>query len=170
MKTKYFILAFLISIVNISKTKEINKDNVIIGINCGGEEFEGHDGVIYQEDNYFNKGTPSDYGIQYEISHTKDEELYQTERWADGDLTYSIPFDALPGKYIVILKFSEVYFSSVDEKVFDIALGSKIIINDLDIYERVGKAKAHDEYIEFSINDDKKLVYIVSKLQIILIY
>ena len=163
MKNLKLILIIIYSVFNIINfSNQLKPENVVIGINCGGDDYEGHDGIKYQADDFFNKGTPSDYGIQYEISQTKDEELYQTERWAEGDLIYSIPFDVEPGKYIAILKFSEVYFGTLNEKVFDIALGSKIVITDLDIFERVGKARAHDEFIEFEINNEGKLIFNVS--------
>ena len=53
------------------------------------------------------------------------------------------------------MKFSEVYFTSPNEKVFDVALGKKIILKNLDIFSVVGKAAAYDEYIEIELKDDK---------------
>lgn len=58
----------------------------------------------------------------------------------------------------MVLKFSEVYFNAVDEKVFDVALGKEIILKDLDIFARVGKAMAHDEYIVFEIQNGKVII------------
>jgi hypothetical protein len=84
-------------------------------------------------------------------------ELYQTERWHSDTFTYSLPISGV-GKYVLILKFSEVYFNNANEKVFDVALGRKTVVRGLDIYGTVGKAAAHDEYVEFEIKDDK--VYI----------
>lgn len=38
-------------------------------------------------------------------------------------------------------------------QVFDIVLnGDHTIVTDLDIYDRVGRGVAHDEYISFSVN------------------
>jgi len=59
------------------------------------------------------------------------------------------------GKYVLILKFSEVYFNSAGEKIFDINLGDKNVVKDLDIFSKVGKATAYDEYIEFELKDGK---------------
>jgi hypothetical protein len=42
--------------------------------------------------------------------------------------------------------------------VFDIVLnGDLTVASDLDIYERVGRAVAHDEYVEFEVKDGKIL-------------
>lgn len=62
------------------------------------------------------------------------------------------------GKFVVILKFSEVYFNDAGDKVFDVALGKKVVIKDLDIFAKVGKAAAHDEYIQAELRDDKVYV------------
>lgn len=37
-------------------------------------------------------------------------------------------------------------------------MGKKIVIKDLDIFGKTGKAIAHDEYIEFELLNDKILV------------
>jgi hypothetical protein len=81
-------------------------------------------------------------------------DIYQTERWHTDSFTYSIPLKR-SGKFVLILKFSEVYFNLPGQKVFDVALGKKILIKNLDIFERAGKATAHDEYIEFELKNDK---------------
>jgi hypothetical protein len=84
-------------------------------------------------------------------------EVYQTERWYSETFTYSLPLKE-SGKYVIILKFSEVYFNNANEKVFDIALGKKVVLKDIDIFALVGKAIAHDEYIEIELKDDKVYV------------
>ncbi len=43
-------------------------------------------------------------------------------------------------------------------KVFDVVLnGDLTIASDLDVFERVGRGVAHDEYIEFEVKDGKIL-------------
>jgi len=58
----------------------------------------------------------------------------------------------------LVLKFSEVYFNEVGEKVFDVALGKKVVVKGLDIFSKVGKATAHDEFVEFELKDD--MIYV----------
>lgn len=109
------------------------------------------------QDKYFDAGVSSDYGLNYDISDTKDMELYQTERWHSETFTYSLPISE-PGKYVIILKFSEVYFNNPHEKVFDVALGKKIVVSNLDVFSMAGKASAHDEYVQMELRDDKVYV------------
>ena len=56
-------------------------------------------------------------------------------------------------KYVLILKFSEVYFNG--EKILDINLGEENIIKLLDIFSKLGKSTAYDEYVEFEFKDGK---------------
>lgn len=93
---------------------------------------------------------------------TDNPELYQTERWGSEDFYYDLPINAA-GKYVLILKFSEVYFNSPTEKIFDVTIGKEPVLRNFDIYSKVGKATAYDEYIEFEFKNNKiylKVTYI----------
>ena len=57
------------------------------------------------------------------------------------------------GKYVLVLKFSEVYFNNNGEKIFDINLGEGNVVKDLDIFSKVGKVCAYDEFIEFELKN-----------------
>ena len=155
------ILILTIIYKNISCKMETSK--VIAAINCGGEDYTDSNGITYEKDNYYNGGTSSDHGLSFTIRNTDDESLYQTERWSSETLTYSIPLKSnINGKYVLILKFSEVYFNLKGEKVFNVALGKEVVLKNLDIYARVGKAEALDEYIEFEIRN--KQVYYKNRI------
>ena len=143
-------------------SSKMDPSKVIAAINCGGDEYIDNNGVKYEADKYFNGGTPSEHGLNFNIKNTDDEILYQTERWSSETLTYSLPLKSnINGKYVLILKFSEVYFNSKGEKIFNVALGKENIIRNLDIYAKVGKAEAYDEYVEFEIRN--KQVYFKNK-------
>ncbi len=58
----------------------------------------------------------------------------------------------------MVLKFSEVYFNSAGEKIFAVSFGNEPILKNLDIYSKVGKASAYDEYIPFEIKNGKVYV------------
>ena len=155
-----FIFIFFLIISQTSSKMDPSK--VIAAINCGGDEYIDSNGITYENDKYFLGGTSSDHGINYRIKNTEDEILYQTERWSSETLTYSIPLKSnINGKYVLNLKFSEVYFTNQGDKIFNVALGRETVIKNLDIYSKVGKAYALDEYIEFEIRN--KQVYYKNK-------
>ena len=63
-------------------------------------------------------GTASDYGKQLMIGRVPQEDqiLYQTERYDTATFGYDIPvYD--DGWYLLVLKFSEVYFNAPNMKV-----------------------------------------------------
>ena len=125
---KIFILTIFYS--NISCKVELSK--VVAAVNCGGDEYTDSNGVKYEADQWFNGGTQSEHGLSYTIKNTDDELLYQTERWSSKTLTYSLPLKSnINGKYVLILKFSEVYFNMKGEKVFNVALGKENVIKNL---------------------------------------
>ena len=156
--TPLLLLSFLIKYISC----KLDPKKVIVAINCGGSEYTDSNGIKYIEDKYFNGGTSSDHGLSFNIRNTDDELLYQTERWSSETLTYSLPLKSnINGQYVLILKFSEVYFNNKGEKVFNVAFGKDTIIKNLDIYKKVGKAEAYDEYIEFEIRN--KNVYYKNK-------
>ena len=63
-------------------------------------------------------GTSSDYGKQLLIGRVpqKDQILYQTERYHTSTFGYDIPITE-DGRYLLVLKFSEVYFNAPNMKV-----------------------------------------------------
>ena len=53
----------------------------------------------------------------------------------------------------------QVYFNAPNMKVFDVVLNGDLTVNsDLDIFEKVGRGAAHDEYVEFSV-ENNKIIY-----------
>ena len=77
--------------------------------------------------------------------------VYQTERYGLGeDFSYRVPMEGVKdGKYTLILKFSECYFWEPQMKIFDVAIGDKTVLQNLDIFSMAGhKTIPHDEFIE----------------------
>ena len=152
---KNTLLSISLLIINIMHiTAKLNPSNVEIAINCGGPEFRTKNGVTYQKDKYNVGGEASDFGMNSEIKNTKDKEIYQTERWSTEDLIYNIPIKK-EGKFVLVLKFSEVYFNNKGEKVFDFKLGDLTVLEGIDIYKKVGKNNAYDEFLPFEIKNSK---------------
>lgn len=136
---------------------------IVYAVNCGGEAHTDTYGVHYEKDPLHNKvGIASDYGKRLQIARvsTNDQILYQTERYHTNTFGYDIPLN-IDGEYVLVLKFCEVYFNAPDQKVFDVVLnGDHTIVSDLDIFDRVGRGAAHDEYVAFKIVKGKKIILI----------
>lgn len=60
------------------------------------------------------------------------------------------------GKYLLVLKFCEVFFEAAHKKVFDVVLNDvHPVVSDFDIFAQVGHATAHDVYVPFTISRGK---------------
>jgi hypothetical protein len=91
---------------------------VIWAVNCGGEAHTDIHGIRYQEDN-LQVGISSDYGKSLMIQRVvpQDQILYQTERYNMNTFGYTLPLTK-DGNYVLVLKFSEVWFTSPGQKVY----------------------------------------------------
>ncbi|XP_034951825.1 malectin-A [Chelonus insularis] len=151
-----FLLYLLID--NLSKIFALE---VIYAINAGGDTHVDSYGIRYMKDPLMDKvGTASSYGKQLIIGRVNpmDQILYQTERYHHSTFGYDIPISE-DGEYVMILKFCEVYFNSPNMKVFDVVLnGDHTVVTDLDIFEKVTRGVAHDEYVPFKVQKGK-LIY-----------
>lgn len=153
--------AFLIFYTFITLVGEVTSIGPIIyAINAGGEGHTDSHGIKYERDPLMSKvGTASDFGKQLLIGRVpaNDQILYQTERYHHSTFGYDIPVKE-DGDYVLVLKFSEVYFNAPNMKVFDVVLnGDHTIVADLDIFDHVGRGVAHDEFIPFSVSKGRLL-------------
>lgn len=74
----------------------------------------------------------------------KDAPVYLTCRYNMQGFRFKIP----NGDYRVTLKFCEPTFSNANQRVCDVRLQGKTVIEGLDIFAKVGKFKPYDETIE----------------------
>nr|CAG4644049.1 EOG090X081J [Lepidurus arcticus] len=133
---------------------------IIYAVNAGGDSHTDIFGIHYEADN-LNVGTASDYGthlLNIGRIPQADGILYQTERYHTSTFGYDIPITQ-DGDYVLVLKFCEVYFTAPNMKVFDVVLnGVHTIVSYLDIFEKVGRGIAYDEYIPFRVQKGKVMV------------
>lgn len=158
-KEKDIVLALLSTIVLIlTKINNASGYKVIYALNCGGEEYVDSSGIRYEKDS-LKVGTASNFGTNLPAIGRvaqDDELIYQTERYHTSTFGYELPLGSGDGEYVLILKFCEVYFNAINQKVFDVVLnGEHQILSDLDIFKNVGKGVAHDEHIYFSVSRNR---------------
>ncbi len=110
-------------------------------IHAGGGDFTDHGGRIWYEDKAFVGGMTAATGLA--IAVKRDPELYQSERWGP-DFRYVFPVP--PGKYRVSLKFTEVYLKAPGQRVFDVAINGRKVLDHFDILQAAkGFARGVDE-------------------------
>ncbi|ELT91685.1 hypothetical protein CAPTEDRAFT_148335 [Capitella teleta] len=124
---------------------------VIWAVNSGGDAHVDVHGIRYQKD-FLSDGVASDYGKSLFIQRVapQDQILYQTERYHTVNFGYEVPVNK-DGDYVIVLKFSEVWFTQAFQKVFDIRINGHVVSEGLDIFARVGRGVAHDEVVPFNL-------------------
>ncbi|CAL4074721.1 unnamed protein product [Meganyctiphanes norvegica] len=152
MANKAFIFSLYVIIGYLHQTNGLGE--VIYAVNAGGDAHIDVYGIRYEKDPLTGKvGTASDFGKQLVIGRVPpgDQILYQTERYHHSTFGYEIPIKG-DGDYVLVLKFSEVYFNSPLNKVFDVRLNGELpVITNLDIFGQVGKGVAFDQYVPFAV-------------------
>jgi len=69
------------------------------------------------------------------MANTLDPALYQTERWVISSYQFSVP----PGKYTVILKFAEIYWTSAGRRLFNTSINGTQVLTNFDIVAAQGQ-------------------------------
>ncbi len=114
-------------------------------INCGGSE-RAVNGKVFQADSLFvGGGTSSNF---QPIANTTQDSVYQSQH--TGAFSYHLPI--AKGYYNVRLKFAELFKSSAGERVFDVEIENEMI-QDIDIFSRVGQRKSMDVVTRVEVVD-----------------
>ncbi|MGC8829471.1 MAG: malectin domain-containing carbohydrate-binding protein [Verrucomicrobiia bacterium] len=79
-----------------------------------------------------------------DISGTDDPVVYRTVRYDMSEYNFKLP----NGKYTVTLKFCELHYNEKGKRIFGVSLQDKLVIEKLDIFEKVGKNRALDYRFE----------------------
>lgn len=154
-----FLLVALFALIGQFTTCEALGE-VIWAVNCGGGAHVDINGIHYQKDT-LAVGFASDHGKNLGIRRIamQDQILYQTERYHTGSFSYTLPIK-VDGDYVIVMKFSEVWFNEPNQKVFNVMLNDKhIVVNNLDLFAVAGLGVAHDEIVPFSIKKGNLLVH-----------
>ena len=111
------ILLFELLGLLLLSAQALGAGEVLFAVNCGGEAHVDSFGVKYQKDS-LAVGIPSDYGKSLLIQRVdpRDQILYQTERYHTSTFGYDLPVKD-DGNYVLVLKFSEVWFTASNQKV-----------------------------------------------------
>jgi hypothetical protein len=103
-----------------------------VNLNCGGTAFTTSDGTQWSADTYFVGGDLLYTGYGIANVQQQDFYLYRSGRAGlYGDFSYLIP---LPnGTYTVNLIFTEIQYTGVGDRVFNVAINGSTVLANFDI-------------------------------------
>ena len=105
-----------------------------IFVHSGGGAYIDTVGNNWTADTGFTGGQVS--STTRAMANTLDPALYQTERWGNSSYQFSVP----PGKYTVILKFAEIYWTSAGRRLFNTSINGTQVLTNFDIVAAAGAA------------------------------
>jgi beta-galactosidase len=128
-------------------------------VNVGSNaQFRDDSGVIWVEDRAYSEGsfgyiegTPTFFPRKKIIRGTAQEALYYTYR----DSLSGYKFDVPEGNYEVELHFIEPEVYKPGERVFDISVNDRTIINDFDLYGEAGFGWAINKSFNVSVDGEE---------------
>jgi hypothetical protein len=103
-----------------------------IQVNAGGPAYTDSQAQVWSADKNFSAGTAA--STTHNVANTSDPSLYQTERY--GNFTYQ--FTVPNGGYNVTLKFSENYWNSAGNRIFNVAINGTPVLTNFDIFAAAG--------------------------------
>jgi glucose/arabinose dehydrogenase len=137
-----------------SKPLPVRAGLFIKRINCGGTEFVGPDGIPWEADKGRVGGTGTWNAKQSIADADGLSPVYQTERWSNNSLKYSLKVK--PGRYQLILHFAETnrIFSKTGKRTFDVLVNGKKIHSAVDVFAAAGANHAWQLAKEIAVKGD----------------
>lgn len=114
-------------------TPVVSQLAVPLHLNSGGGAYTDKAGIKWLADQAFVGGRT--YQSPLKVKLTGDDFIYQSERY--GMKAYHLP--VANGRYDVVLDEAEVWFNHPNARVFSVKAEGVAVINDYDIYAKVGK-------------------------------
>ncbi|OFX61066.1 MAG: hypothetical protein A2066_12420 [Bacteroidetes bacterium GWB2_41_8] len=109
-----------------------------------GIAFDFYEGAVNMGNSYSTTTT---------VQAKTDAEIYKTERWSTY-LAYAIPVES-GKKYMLTLKFAEIFFSTSGSRLFDVSVEGKLFLDNFDVFAKAGgKNIAKDTSIVVTATDN----------------
>jgi hypothetical protein len=105
-----------------------------IFVHSGGSAYTDSLGNNWSADTGFTGGKVS--STTKAIANTFDPALYQSERYGNSAYQFSVP----PGKYTVVLKFAETYWTTTGRRLFNTSINGTQVLTNFDIVAAAGAA------------------------------
>ncbi len=152
LSPKFKVIFGLLSILLLSAT---SFSQTIIRVNCGGPDYWDTERNLWVADQPY---TPGSWGYEnpgyflftdYPVDGTNDDILYQYEHNALDNYKFTVP----NGTYIVTLKFADLYYDNIGDRIFHVDIEGQRVLKNFDIIAEVGFASACDKTFIIDVND-----------------
>jgi len=122
-----------INAIEIVPGQQQQSSSSAIRVHAGGGVYTDPSNQVWSADYGFNGG--SAWSTSSGISSTNTPALYQTERWSP---TLQYQFPVSNGSHTVTLKFAEIFFTSRNQRVFNVSINGQQVLSNFDIIAQTG--------------------------------
>jgi predicted secreted protein len=138
------------------QNKMVNKSVLVINsaplsfpvkINPGGPSALGylHDTEFNEFSEYgYMDGWATQYSAGLQINGTTEDSIYQSEHLGMAVYKIRVP----DGKYNIKLMFAENHYTNTGNRLFDVYVQGKMVLHNLDVYQRVGSNRAFEYTVD----------------------
>ncbi|UOQ68637.1 PKD domain-containing protein [Hymenobacter volaticus] len=119
-------------------------------VRAGGDALTTSIGAFSADQNF--NGNGNTYYAGNQIGGTEDDALYQAERYGTA-FGYAFPVSS-GQQYRVVLHFAEIYATTIGQRVFDVSLEGNKVLDNYDIFKKVGTNVATTETFTTTVADD----------------
>ena len=126
----------------------VAESQIAVAVNAGSVAYRSNTGISYQDDAIFTGGHIDAFGGA--VAGTTDDDLYNHARSKHS--AYRVPLDN--GDYTVLLQLSETFFTSANQRQFDVSIEGQQVIDNLDLFASApGKNNALDRRFDVTVTD-----------------
>lgn len=136
-----------------SQPKTGSSNSSVLRVNAGGSKFTDKAGRVWAADKGFDSGMTN--SVSSAIAGTEDDKLFQTSRYdnAKSAQLLNYKFSLSNGNYTLRMLFAESHNSAKGKRVFDVKAEGRVVVDNLDIYKRVGKNRALTIEVPVKVSD-----------------
>src|SRR5665213_3050527 len=137
---KRWILAFVVLIGFGWGSQAHSQSSATWRVACNGAAHTDCLGKAWAADENFLNGSTfsTTSAITGALPCSTDQVLYQYERYGNGATPVTYVFDVPAGSYQVTLKFAEIYFTAVGDRVFNVSIAGTQVLTNFDIFAASG--------------------------------
>ena len=157
-----------------SKAQETSTERFQCRVNVGGSRWVDTSGREWLADKRYEKGSygylgfSDTYSTTEPITGTKNQRLYQSERYK----LFGYRIDVPNGYYEIILHFAEIYHTRKGKRLIDIKIEGKPVIRSLDIFAEIGANAAfsltfNTKKLDIPITDGRVDIEFINKRDVV---
>jgi hypothetical protein len=122
-----------------------------VHVNAGGFSYTDGSGIMWDD---YGATDGVFFGTQQKIRGTDTPFLYRTQRSGVFNYQFAVP----SGNYVVTLKFAELFYDEVDQRVFTVSINGFAVLSNFDVVREAGPKTALDRSFPVAVHGGEIII------------